>query len=824
MKLRKYQQEALDNIINNARKGFTKQIIVLATGGGKAQPLDTPVVVEEGYKRIGDIKEGDKVFCATGKPVEVIGIYPQGYKEVYKIHFSDGTETEACGDHLWEVSKDNIRWGISDPTIKTTKQLYESINTDKTKWLLPEVGPVQFSKKEQEIPAHLLAEILIGVRDFQEACTIAPNKEGFIMDLLERKRHAEFKTIHNYIPLNYIRGNVEQRLELLRTIMDICGHERPFENRGYFTTCRIQCSNLLLSFIELVRSLGGIINNNDIKSHEGCFHLEVNMAVNPFTPSYKADLWQKKHERKRRKSIRHIERLTSQQECVCIKVDSERELYLVQNFTPTHNTVIFSQLPPRVRDKGKKTLILAHREELLNQAKDKLLKVDPTLKVGIEQGVNNLSKEDIAELDVIIASVQTIGKTNSKRLKKFQPDDFGLIITDECHRATSATYTNIFEYFDVLKGKVKKKNGRVLLGVTATPNRTDHQGLDKVFDKISFTYTLKQGIEDGYLVNIKAYNVTTDTDLSEVHTRLGDFAEGELADAVNNPKRNKLVVESYLELARGTKALAFAANIKHTEALTQEFRDYGLRANCILGKTPKQERRDILQSFKEGKLDVLVNCGVLCEGFDEPSIETVLMARPTKSSVLFSQMVGRGTRLYEGKDHVNIIDFQDNLGNNSVMGVPSLFGVQKRLRTRGVPINKVTELAQQVLDLNPEYPVEEIEDWSEGNIKKIIEEIDIFKHAKLPEVIKTHSKLAWSKHQEGYKIQFLPEETTKEEIRIEPNMLNNYALIMKKYGKAVPSYSNGYNKWVTTDEEELGQFKTIEEAIKNGDKYIWTRS
>lgn len=481
-------------------------------------------------------------------------------------------------------------------------------------------------------------------------------------------------------------------------------------------------------------------------------------------------------------------------------------------------TVIFGQLPSKVRDNGRKTLILAHREELLDQAEDKILQIDSTLRIGIEQGKNTI--EDVANTDVVIASVPTLGRKDSERIKKFNPDDFGLIIVDEAHHATSTTYLNIFRYFDVLKGEVKKPNGRVLLGCTATPTRADKVGLDKVFDKIVFNYTLQQGINEGYLSNIEAYTVQTKTDISQVHTRMGDFAEGELAEEVNNEERNNLIIDSYKDIADHSKALVFAVNVEHAMDLTECFRNAGYRASYVVGTTDKTERKQVLKDFKSGKIEVLVGVGVFTEGFDEPSIETILMARPTKSSVLFMQAIGRGTRLFDGKPHVKLIDFVDNTGKNSIVGLPTLFGVSKSLKTKGKYITEVVDKAEKILEVNPDFDLESIDDWSDENIDKIIKRVDIFAQAELPAVVKQNSKYAWHKFLEGYQIEFPVDNKVRDIITIQPNMLNRYEVIHGVFTETEPDYQNGYAKWHKVKVEKIGIHNSLFDAFREGDSWI----
>lgn len=481
-------------------------------------------------------------------------------------------------------------------------------------------------------------------------------------------------------------------------------------------------------------------------------------------------------------------------------------------------TVVFSQFPKIIKKMGKKTLILAHREELLEQAKNKLLAVSPEIKVGIEQG----DKKIDADVDVVIASVPTIGRENSERIKKFNPDDFKMIIVDECHHSCSNSYINVFKYFKVYKGDADCRNNVLLLGVTATPNRSDHQGLDKVYDKITFSYSIKEAIEKNYLVNIEAFYVETKTDISKVKTLAGDFSDKELAEVLDNDDRNKLIVDSYLELASGTKALAFAVDVEHTKNLTDYFRSRGLRAEFVLGETDKDRRKDIIKNYSEGKLDVVVNCGVFTEGFDEPSIETILMARPTKSSVLFSQMVGRGLRLFENKDRLKLIDFVDNTGKHSVMSLPSLFGVPKSLKgVKGKFITNYLEKVEKIQEVNPDYPVETIEDWSDENIEKIIKKVDIFSQAQLPEVVKQYSKFTWEPYGDGFRIQFPADDSGQKDIlRIERDMLGRFNLIKKTLIPSIPSHLNKYSKWASAGEILIGDYDTVQQAFNAGDN--WT--
>lgn len=481
-------------------------------------------------------------------------------------------------------------------------------------------------------------------------------------------------------------------------------------------------------------------------------------------------------------------------------------------------TVIFSHLIPIIKSRGKKILVLCHREELIYQAKDKIELVTPSLNIGIEQA----SKECSLSEDVIIASVPTLGRKGSNRITKFNPDAFGLIIQDECHHATSKSFKRVYEYFGALKGKNWNGN-KILLGFTATPHRADHIGLDTIFDKIVYNYPLRKGIENGFLVNIRAFTAQTATDISKVKIRAGDFAGRELEEAINTEERNKLIVETYKELTPDTKALVFAVDVQHTKDLCAYFQSAEVVSKYVIGETEKEERKNIIQEFKEGKFKVLVNCGCFTEGFDEPSIETILMARPTKSSVLFQQMIGRGLRVTEIKKFVNVIDFVDNTGKNKIVTLPSLFGCEATLKgTKGRLITEIIDLVDKMKEVNPDYDVSQIEDWSdEDRIEKVIKEIDIFALAEIAREVKEHSLYSWEKWEDKFKLDFPPnKEGFKIKLELVPDMLNQYETRKKVYKKVIPGRKNGFSGWQKVSENIELRSVNLEEGFKNSDNLV----
>lgn len=184
-------------------------------------------------------------------------------------------------------------------------------------------------------------------------------------------------------------------------------------------------------------------------------------------------------------------------------------------------------------------------------------------------------------------------------------------------------------------------------------------------------------IDEGWLCQIRGRRIQTKTDISRVRSKMGDFAENELAEAVNNADRNATAVKAYLEYGENKRCMVFAVDVDHTLSLRDAFLARGISAEAVTGTTPKEERRGAASRFRSGETKVLVNCMVYTYGYDEPAIEVIIMAKPSKSSVYFVQACGRGLRPSPDtrKTHCLIIDLVDNSEKHSVMTIPSLFGL-----------------------------------------------------------------------------------------------------------------------------------------------------
>jgi superfamily II DNA or RNA helicase len=295
-------------------------------------------------------------------------------------------------------------------------------------------------------------------------------------------------------------------------------------------------------------------------------------------------------------------------------------------------------------------MILAHRQELVFQARDKVSKV-AGLRVDVEMGENRAANENGGDIfghgraQAIVSSIQThtAGGDGGGRMGKFDPNQFGLLIIDEAHHAVSSSYQRVIEYY---RSNPKLK----VLGVTATPDRADEEALGQVFESVAADYEILDAIKDGWLVPINQQMVNvSDLDFSGVRTTAGDLNGADLAAIMESEKNLQGIAGPTIDIIGDRRTLVFTASVKHAEQICEIFnRHKSGMAAWVCGKTDKDERRRINSDFDNGKIQVLCNCGTHTEGFDSPGVEVIVMGRPTKSRSLYAQMVGRATRPLPG--------------------------------------------------------------------------------------------------------------------------------------------------------------------------------
>lgn len=479
--------------------------------------------------------------------------------------------------------------------------------------------------------------------------------------------------------------------------------------------------------------------------------------------------------------------------------------------TGTGKTVTFAKLlqDPRILSvleafPGKShAMVIAHREELLDQAAEKIRAINPKLLVAIEQGERMAN----TYADVVVASIQTLAARDCRRLERLMAAmQFRVVIVDEAHHAAARTYREVLHrlgFLPSLAVEVSDKDlsdearalaieqrmadwdavapkDRLLLGVTATPNRSDAIGLSCVFQTIAFSYDLKAAINDGYLVPIVAHVVETDTNLDNVKVTAGEFNQRDLADAVNNPRRNAEAVAAWKQIAvrpggQVLPTLGFTVDVQHAHDAADMFQRAGYRFEAVSGETPKEDRRRLLRQFSEGQLDGLMNCMVLTEGTDLPRTAAILHMKPTRSATLYEQMTGRGLRLYPEKNECHVIDLVDIARRHTLQAAPMLYGLPPLLDVEGKDLRAAEEqfetMRQGHEGVDLDTMLSSVTSLSE--LGQRLSQLNVWDVEPLPEGVLSASTLDWVKAGEVLRLSY-PWQDGHEALVIQRDMLGHW--------------------------------------------------
>lgn len=305
--------------------------------------------------------------------------------------------------------------------------------------------------------------------------------------------------------------------------------------------------------------------------------------------------------------------------------------------TGTGKTIVFSKIIEDRVKKGERVLVIAHRGELLEQASDKLYK-----STGLKTATEKAEQTSLGSFyRVVVGSVQTMQR--EKRLNQFPPEYFDTIVIDEAHHAISDGYQRVLHHFEDAN----------VLGVTATPDRGDMRNLGSYFESLAYEYGLAEAIKSGYLSPIKALTIPLKLDLSNVKQQAGDFSTKDLGTALD-PYLEQ-IAEEMRKQCFNRKTVVFLPLVKTSQKFRDILNKHGFKAAEVNGESA--DREQILKDYEEGKYNVLCNSMLLTEGWDCPSVDCVIVLRPTKVRALYSQMVGRGTRLAPGKKELLLLDF-----------------------------------------------------------------------------------------------------------------------------------------------------------------------
>ena len=334
-----------------------------------------------------------------------------------------------------------------------------------------------------------------------------------------------------------------------------------------------------------------------------------------------------------------------------------------------------------------RVLVLAHRDELVNQAVEKLQTVTGEM-VGVEMGQRMLDEDAFIKPRLVVSSVQTMSRP--KRQRKFRPCEFGLLIIDEAHHAVAKSYKDVIAHF-------RQSPTVRLLGVTATPKRTDQLAMGQVFESVAYDYGIEAAIDDGWLVPVRQQSISVEgLDFSSVRSIAGDLSEADLDRILTEEDILHRVASPTVELIGDLPTLVFCVTVNHARLMAEVFNRYKPgSAHALSGATDMDERRSSIDRFRKGELQILCNCNLFLEGFDAPSTAVVVMARPTKSLALYTQVLGRGTRPLPGvidpyagclakdrkdaiaasiKPYMMVLDFVGNSGKHRIISATDLLG------------------------------------------------------------------------------------------------------------------------------------------------------
>ncbi len=694
MTLRPYQKKAVEAVeAEFGKPDIRSTLIVLATG---CHAIGEKVLLANGDSAsVENVHAGDFLLGMDGTPRRVLAVH-HGHKPCYEISPIKGKQFVVTEDHMLSLVKTSIRRNGfpsqigGDVVDLTVKEYIGKSKTYKHQHKLFRAPMIAFPVKETPlpIPPYIVGvmlgdgglkysinvttaepEVLEALSSYARSLgyTLRPEPAGLantwifqtgeigcngsrLRGMLARLGLWGCGSGEKRIPRQYLTSSIKDRLELLAGLIDTDGSKSSNGSCDYIT----KSPRLADDICFVCRSLGlaaySSVCKKSIKSigFVGTYYrisVSGDLSVIPTrVPRRKFDVRrQKKSVLRTGFSIRPV----GVKEYFGFTVDGDNR-YLLDDFTVTHNcgkTIIFSHLAQREVMRGGRVLILAHRGELLQQAIDKLYKA-----TGIEAGLEKAEEtSEVSSFDlpytVVVGSVQSM--KSQRRLDRFRSDEFSLIVIDECHHALTSTYRAVIDHFPHAR----------LLGVTATPDRGDLRDLSEVFQTISYEYSIVDAIRDGYLCPIQAQTVPLRIDLTQVSKQGGDYQASSLGNALDPYLRQ--ICREIKERCHDRKTIVFTPLIATSRKMLQIFVEEGVQeVREVNGEST--DRADILDWFSQAPAGcVLLNSMLLTEGYDEPSVDCIVVLRATKVRALFVQMVGRGTRLSPstGKQNLLLLDF-----------------------------------------------------------------------------------------------------------------------------------------------------------------------
>jgi superfamily II DNA or RNA helicase len=695
MKLRDYQEGSINGIRDSFRQGNRRVLLVLPTGSGKCLGRGTPVLMHDGsIRKVEDVRVGDLLMGPDSQPRRVETL-ARGVEELFRVVPVKGDPYVVNRSHVLSLklthSKLNERTSCNgrmylagDIANVTVEEYLASSNTFKHRakgWRVAVDFPAQ--ELPVSLPPYILGlwlgdghsrttaittmdeevvaawtdhanDIGLGVRHaaaygrcptYHITTGVPGPGRGYFSNPM-RKSLLDVGVLNNkHVPQIYKANSRHVRLEVLAGLLDSDGHLSrggyDFINKNEALAddvCFLARSVGLAAYKKQCRKTCG---NNGVTGTYWRVSISGHADQVPVRIKRRKPLPRQQKKSPLVTGIR-LEPL-GEGDYFGFEVSGPDRLFLLGDFTVTHNTVCFSYIAAGVARNEKRVLIIAHRRELLKQI-SRALKL-----VGVRHAVMSGGYVGIPTAKVVVASVFTL----ARRVHRFPEPD--LIIGDEAHHFTpDSTWGKVVGAFPKTK----------VLGVTATPERLDGKGLGLMFDDMVMGPSVAELTEQGFLSRADVY-APSRPDLGSVRTRMGDYVSNQLEGAMDKPSITGSAVSHYAKLGNGKRAIAFCVSVKHAVDVAAEFRKAGYLASHIDGGMDDRERDGILKRFEDGEIQVLTSCDLISEGFDLPAVEVAIMLRPTKSLSLYLQQAGRAIRIAPGKDKTIILD---HAGNTAVHG------------------------------------------------------------------------------------------------------------------------------------------------------------
>ncbi len=695
MNLRDYQQQGVADISAALARG-DRPLYVLPTGGGKCLGKGTPVLTFSGtIKPVEEVRVGDLLIGPDSQPRRVLSIC-SGTEMLYRVTPTKGDPYVVNESHILSLKRTNentssrTRGGeiVNIPLLKYISQSKyfkhihkgwrADVNFPNEKTTLP-LNPyflgvwlgdghsrtACITTGDKEIKEYLKCyassigmDIRVNLNSEGSECVrlVAANgKKGPKTNPIILAIRQFGMRMNKHIPLEYKTSSRQNRLALLAGIIDTDGY---YSNKG-FDLC-LKNETLLDDVIFIARSLGFSCYKSKCKktcNNNGVVGIYYRCNINGPVDQVPCLIPRKQAAPRRQKKNVLVTGINvdpiGEGEYYGFEIDGPDRLFLLGDFTVTHNTVLFCHI---ARNYPGRVCILMHRAELIDQTSRAM--------GDTPHGIIQAGRVPNPYSRIQIASVQTL-------VNRLHIHDFDIVIVDEAHHTTAATYAKILAAYP----------HAALLGVTATPCRTDGTGLrDAGYTCLIQGPTTAELTAQGYLTPAKVYSFHG-VDVSALHLRYGDYVKKELAALMRNPKIVGDAIEHYRRFSHGLPAIAFCVSVERAEATAADFRAAGYNAASIDGTKTPLERRQLIHWLRTGALDILTSCDLISEGVDVPVVSCGIMLRPTASLALWLQQMGRCLRPAPGKTHAIILD---HVGNSLPHGLPdtprrwSLDGVDKK--------------------------------------------------------------------------------------------------------------------------------------------------